>query len=362
MTRLPSRLGIPLTIAVAIVLLGTGLVSAAITDQGGVFHGCYAKSGGTLRVIDSPRESCKNSETLISWSAVGPTGPIGPQGPQGTQGPAGPVGAVGPIGADGPPGLPGPAGPVGPQGPSGTGINSVDELAGLPCRLGEDGEGIVEVAYDAAGTMTMRCAPSFVFTLTVELTGGGPGRVTSEPTGIDCPGDCSHSAVRGTQVTLTAADTEDSIFTGWSGACSGSGSCVVTLNDDVVVKANFAPAFTLRAEIAAEAVQLPFVPCTFPCIPCTGLCPASFSASDAQGDLVIDNVGECHLAPAGIIETRFNFTSCSWKVPDGTYLFAAAQGEPEILDWGGDCAAASNECDLGPRSTATFISVTFRLP
>lgn len=360
MFRLPARLGRPLVIAIATLLIGTGLASASIPDGTGTYRGCYSKSGGTLRVIDYPRETCKSGETMIAWNAVGPTGPAGPEGPQGPQGPIGPAG---PIGADGPVGLTGPAGPQGPQGPSGTGIESADELAGLPCRLGEDGEGVVEITYDASGIMTTRCKPSFVFTLSVALVGGGPGRVTSAPVGVDCPGDCSHSSVRGTEVTLTATDTADSIFTGWSGACTGTGSCVVTLDADTAVQANFAPAFTVRAEIAAEAYQLPFTTCTGTfCVPCTGLCPVNFDASDSQGDLVVDNVGQCHLAPAGRIQTRFNFTNCSWKVLDGTYIFAAAQGSPGILEWGGACAGASNECDLGPRSTPTDITATFWLP
>lgn len=367
MARLPARFGIPLVTAIVTVLIGTGLALAAIPDATGTFRGCYAKSGGTLRVIDYPRESCKSSETMIAWNAVGPTGATGatgatgPTGPQGPIGPAGAAGAVGATGSDGATGPAGPSGPQGPQGPSGTGIESVDQLAGLPCRLGEDEEGVVEIAYDAAGTMTMRCSPSFMHTLTVEMTGGGPGRVTSTPTGIDCAGDCSHTAVQGSQVTLTATDTADSIFTGWSGACTGTGSCVVTLTGDATVQANFAPAFTLRAEISAEAYEAR-LPCDFPCIPCTSFCPISFNASEAFGDLVVDNVGQCQLAPAGTIETRFNVATCSWKVLDGTYIFAAAQGSPEIMDWGAACAAATNECDLGPRSTATDISVTFLLP
>ena len=53
--------------------------------------------------------------------------------------------------------------------------------------------------------------------------------------------------------------------------------------------------------------------------------------------------------------------------PTGAYfgcyaIFAAAQGEPSILDWGAACEGASNECDLGPRSTPTDITVRFRLP
>jgi hypothetical protein len=88
----------------------------------------------------------------------------------------------------------------------------------------------------------------------------------------------------------------------------------------------------------------------------------SFDASESFVDLVVDNVGDCHLLPAGTIQTRFNFTTCSWKVLDGTYLFAAAQGSPGILDWGADCEGAGNECDIGPRSTPTRITATYRLP
>ena len=61
------------------------------------------------------------------------------------------------------------------------------------------------------------------------------------------------------------------------------------------------------------------------------------------------------------IQWAFNSEHCSWKVPDGTYIFAAAQGSPEHMSWSGDCSFASNECDLGPRSTPTRIDVFFRL-
>jgi len=76
-------------------------------------------------------------------------------------------------------------------------------------------------------------------TLSVSLGGDGQGVVISTPTGINCPGTCSASFPDGTVVTLLAKATSGSIFIGWSGACSGTGSCVVIMNSDQSVTANF---------------------------------------------------------------------------------------------------------------------------
>lgn len=67
-----------------------------------------------------------------------------------------------------------------------------------------------------------------VFTLSVSLTGSGAGGVTSNPAGIDCGSTCSASFAGGTSVTLTASPTPGSTFGGWSGACSSTGTCIVT--------------------------------------------------------------------------------------------------------------------------------------
>jgi hypothetical protein len=43
----------------------------------------------------------------------------------------------------------------------------------------------------------------------------------------------------GTIVTLSAAPSDTSIFAGWSGACSGTGDCTLTLSSDAAVTALF---------------------------------------------------------------------------------------------------------------------------
>jgi hypothetical protein len=78
-------------------------------------------------------------------------------------------------------------------------------------------------------------------TLAVNLAGNGSGTVTGD--GINCHiGDgatCSKVYSQGTEVTLTANPGPASNFTGWSGACSGKGQCIVTMSEAKTVTAAF---------------------------------------------------------------------------------------------------------------------------
>jgi hypothetical protein len=75
-----------------------GIAWADIPDSG-VINGCYKTSGGALRVIDSSTgETCKPSESPLSWSQSGPKGATGVKGPTGAKGE---TGAKGPTGASG---------------------------------------------------------------------------------------------------------------------------------------------------------------------------------------------------------------------------------------------------------------------
>ena len=59
--------------------------------------------------------------------------------------------------------------------------------------------------------------------LNVTKAGSGNGVVTSTPAGINCGSDCSEGYNAGASVTLTASPDASSTFSGWSGACSGTG-------------------------------------------------------------------------------------------------------------------------------------------
>lgn len=76
-------------------------------------------------------------------------------------------------------------------------------------------------------------------TLTVARVGTGSGTVTSTPAGINCGSGCTASYAGGASVTLTASADAGSSFAGWSGACTGSGPCVVAMTAARSVTATF---------------------------------------------------------------------------------------------------------------------------
>ena len=91
------------------------------------------------------------------------------------------------------------------------------------------------------------------YTVTVSKNGNGRGTVTSSSPGIDCGTDCDQVYSAGTMVTLNAAADADSDFLGWGGACTGTGSCLVTVDSVVSVTANFAlKRYTLTASRAGS--------------------------------------------------------------------------------------------------------------
>jgi List-Bact-rpt repeat protein len=80
-------------------------------------------------------------------------------------------------------------------------------------------------------------------------SGGGTGTVTSSPAGINCGGDCTETYDHGTVVTLMAVASAGSRFSGWSGAgCSGTGTCMVTMDGTKNVTATFVKQWTLTVQ------------------------------------------------------------------------------------------------------------------
>lgn len=121
-----GKRGITALAAATALLAAGGAAYATIPDSSGVVHGCYAKSGGSVRVVDTSVDACKANETALDWNVQGPPGPQGPQGPQGQAGPTGPQGPAGPAGPAGQ------QGPAGPQGPSGASHGYVTSISNFP--------------------------------------------------------------------------------------------------------------------------------------------------------------------------------------------------------------------------------------
>lgn len=86
-----------------------------------------------------------------------------------------------------------------------------------------------------------------IISLLVTKEGNGNGLITSSPAGINCGSGCQATFDYGTVITLTAVADPDSTFTGWGGACSGTGDCVLTLTETLQISATFALASSFRS-------------------------------------------------------------------------------------------------------------------
>jgi hypothetical protein len=114
------------------------------------------------------------------------------------------------------------------------------------------------------------------FQLAIAKIGAGSGTVTSSPAGISCGVTCAASFASNTVVTLTATADANSAFRGWSGGCTGTGDCVVTISSNTTRTANF----DALPVVSAAAIG--------PALPTTtnDLVASVTSSNDADGDPV----------------------------------------------------------------------------
>jgi Divergent InlB B-repeat domain len=82
-------------------------------------------------------------------------------------------------------------------------------------------------------------APALTPRHTLSVAVAGSGTVSFASLGISCSSACSASGVPGSYAG-TAVAASGSRFTGWGGACAGTGTCAVTLEADASVTAKFA--------------------------------------------------------------------------------------------------------------------------
>lgn len=75
--------------------------------------------------------------------------------------------------------------------------------------------------------------------LSVSLAGSGSGHVSSSDGRIDCGASCAATYTSADSVTLTAVASGGFEFGGWSGACSGSGTCTINTRLNHAVVASF---------------------------------------------------------------------------------------------------------------------------
>jgi hypothetical protein len=180
------------------IILGlTGIVAfASIPGGDGVIHGCYAKSGGAMRIIDGSVTQCKSGETSLNFNQTGsqgiqgvqgPIGPAGPQGLQGTQGLTGATGETGPAGAAGTSEVWATQGLTTPQTvnvPAGSyvinaradGFNTDNGPQTLTCSLSTgDASSVTLGGWRYSGSVSLQDTAVFNAPATVTITCSGPG-------------------------------------------------------------------------------------------------------------------------------------------------------------------------------------------
>ncbi len=133
---------------------------------------------------------------------------------------------------------------------------------------------------------------------TLTVTTSGQGSVTSTDGIINCPGTCSHEYLKNSEVTLNATPATGWAFTGWGGACSGTGACNVTMSQNQNVSATFTQ---LPVTLTVSVVGSGTVSSTDGFIHCPGTCthtydpgtPVTLNAAAASGWYFAGWTGAC---------------------------------------------------------------------
>jgi hypothetical protein len=166
-------------------------------------------------------------------------------------------------------------------------------------------------------------------TLGVSKPGTGGGTVTSDPAGIICGATCLESYNPGTIVTLTATAESGSTFEGWSGACSGTGICSVTVDDDKTVVATFNLELPQNGlKIGKLGTGSGTVTSTPPGINCGSTCQANFTTGT--------NIVLTALADAGSTFFGWSGGGCSGTGPCAIIL--SSDTTVAVLLGSGNCS------------------------
>ncbi len=145
----------------------------------------------------------------------------------------------------------------------------------------------VTMSADKAVTATFTSAPTYAITYTKAGTGSGTTLFSPVGTQSSCAATCTNSYPPGTIVTLSAAPAAGSTFAGWSGACSGTGDCQVTLSAAQSVTATFTavPTFAITYTKAGTGSGTT----SFVTSDAQSSCAASCSKSFTSGSVVMLN-------------------------------------------------------------------------
>lgn len=183
---------------------------------------------------------------------------------------------------------------------------------------------ITAYSGNVEGTTSVTVEEQVLYTVTVAFAGTGTGQVTSSPEGISCTASpCTASFAAGTQISVVGQGTNNSVFTGWSGACTGTDPCILTVGSNLNLTAHFASPFVLTVNVVGSGIvgSFPFgITCP------TGPCAASYTAGSQVTLTATPNTGG------------------------------------GFLNWSGACSGSSNSCTVTLTSDLTVTANFLTLP
>ena len=145
----------------------------------------------------------------------------------------------------------------------------------------------------------------------LKLTGDGGGVVVASPFGVSCSANCSQRVPVGTTVTLAATPDTNSRFGGWSGACSGTALCTISVTTDTEVDVSFLQKPSTGAQTLSVTIQ-------------------------GAGSVTSDTGGiSCGTNCAG-----------SYALGTGVVLTAATGSGYQFGGWSGACTGTSATCSV----------------
>ena len=159
-------------------------------------------------------------------------------------------------------------------------------------------------------------------TLTVAVD--GPGQVSGN--GVNCGNGgatCQITVATGTAVSLTATAPASARFTGWSGACTGTAGCALTLTADASVRAGFA--LEVQTLVAADGTSV-FV-------------TALNSTSVFYGRTLSDGGSIWSVAKTGGVPQRVGFGTPAVIVADDSFVYWTDTGAIASAPVGGGTAS-----------------------
>jgi Divergent InlB B-repeat domain len=154
--------------------------------------------------------------------------------------------------------------------------------------------------------------------LSITVTAGGT--VTSADGSINCSTSCMQTETAGAVVHLIATPAAGMQFTGWSGACSGTGSCDLTITADTTVGAAFAAQSLVAVEVELDGAGSGTVMSSPAGISCPGTC----LMQAAQGTVItLTSTADAASHFDGYGGSTCQGTSCSFTVSTAAKIFAS---------------------------------------